>query len=234
MEYKKCLDCDINLVKYGEDYCALCKRNPRNMNRIFDLNLEMEIDDNEIQDRKLLLGVMNKHCFKGFFHTTNFDNFVKIYDSNILGSRKYVLENRINFTDNANKSVLENTNPRVFEYVRFYYREKTPTNYSAYLNYHQESPVILLFSKNILFHRGVLFCDGNAGAWGSYMITKAKYALEFEWDSIFSHNAEFLYYDHISLEFVEKFYFRNKVDYEKAIEKFGENDKFELRRDLFV
>ena len=78
MEVKKCLDCELNYVTDGGDYCAICKTKYENC--CFEPEPEMEIDDNEKKDRNQLLAVLNEHGFKGFFHTTNFDNFVKIYN----------------------------------------------------------------------------------------------------------------------------------------------------------
>ena len=72
--------------------------------------------------------LQKKYNFEGFFHTTSFENFINIYKTNKLYSRNYLKNNNINFEDIANQDVVTKQK-KEHDYVRFYFRPKTPTNY---------------------------------------------------------------------------------------------------------
>lgn len=72
--------------------------------------------------------LQKKYNFEGFFHTTSFENFINIYKTNKLYSRNYLKNNNINFEDIANQDVVTKQR-KEHDYVRFYFRPKTPTNY---------------------------------------------------------------------------------------------------------
>lgn len=74
------------------------------------------------------IDLQKKYNFEGFIHTTSFENFINIYKNRKLYSRNYLENNNINFEDIANQDVV-NKQKREHDYVRFYFRPKTPTNY---------------------------------------------------------------------------------------------------------
>lgn len=65
--------------------------------------------------------------FDGFYHYTDFDNYIKIMKLSKLLSRNEA--RKYGFVDAAEQSVIEKTHEKVKDYVRFYYKEKTPTIY---------------------------------------------------------------------------------------------------------
>lgn len=77
---------------------------------------------------KPFIKLQKEYKFEGFIHTTSFENFIKIYKNKKLYSRNYLENNHINFEDIANQDVV-NKQKREHDYVRFYFRPKTPTNY---------------------------------------------------------------------------------------------------------
>lgn len=201
----------------------------------------------EAKDKETLLILLEKFGFVGFLHTANFNNFVNIYKSNLLKSRNQLLNEGFKFVDNAETSVLEHTNENIKSKVRFYYRPITPTNYSAYMWHNQKNPVMLIFDKNLIFEEDVSFCDGCAGSSSTTETKKAKNALNFNWEEIFStgpfnnddfikknhRNAEFLTASPVSVNKATKICFRNYEDYVKACKLFGQDSRFKYNPKLF-
>lgn len=104
------------------------------------------------------------------FHFTEIHNAVSILKSEELLSRNEVLRQKINFVDSALSNVINMTNEKYKEYVRFYFRPKTPTLYlnegirpSLPVNApHCAVPVYFLFSsKDILSMQSSKFSNGN-------------------------------------------------------------------------
>lgn len=104
------------------------------------------------------------------FHMTSISNFVSILSSGSLYSRNYATALNILKTDNASQDVIDNTEEQIKDYVRFYFRPKTPTYYH-WEGYHQEGvrynnekgvnitlPILLLFDlESLLMDSRTLF-----------------------------------------------------------------------------
>ena len=269
IKYKKCPYCELNYIPATDVCCRVCYRTSQiarqesisQRNRKYELRRIKERQQQEIirqkelelqriqecENKKELLAIWKNFNFIGFLHTANFDNFVNIYKSKFLKSRKQLMSEGIVFEDNAEFTVLEKTLESVKSKVRFYYRPITPTNISAYMWHNQKNPVLIVFDENLIFEREVLFCDGCAGSNLTTSTKTAKDALRFNWKEIFSigpfntddfvlknhRNAEFLTNSQIPLERAIKFYFRNYKDYVNACELFGSDVRFEHNPKMF-
>ena len=115
---------------------------------------------------------------------------------------------------------------------------------------HMPIPVLLLFDENIICHKKVLFSNGGCGNHSSIKTYDAEVAYNFEWDKIFSRglleendekallinhrNAEFLYYESISTDFLKKIIFRSRADLKHAEIIFGKSPLFEVNEEKFI
>lgn len=105
------------------------------------------------------------------FHCTDINNVVSILKSGELLSRVQVQQADSLRTDIAAPEIIASTNPRWQDYVRLYFRPRTPTQYRnegirpvelRELDSHCPIPVYLLFdSFSILSRQDSLFSDGN-------------------------------------------------------------------------
>jgi hypothetical protein len=214
----------------------------------------------ECVDRYRLLQLFKKFGFAGFLHTTQFYNFKSIYQSNQMLSRKTLADSGKRFIDCAETSIIGTTDDSVKSNNRFYYRCKTPTNYSAFHYHGQNNPVIFALDEKCIYDTSVVFYDGNARANKSIYTTRASHAYSFNWKCIFStlppynnehtdafikqqnctlddlkrmQNAEFLFKDNIDISYFDKIYFMTKYHYEEAVRLFGANGKFEYKPSIF-
>lgn len=226
-------------------YAQIQSKNKKSNNNIMKFHY-----DEELESRKDLLSVWKKYGFIGFLHTANFDNFIDIYKSKLLKSRNQLKKEGSVFVDNAELSVLSHTDELIKSKVRLYYRWKTPTNMSAYLNHYQKRPVMIVFKEDIVFDKNIIFCDGGAGTSATKKTKIANEALSFNWKEIFAsgpynddnnnateknhRNAEVLIKSPLSLENAIKFYFRNKVDYNQACKILGKDARFEYAPSYFI
>jgi len=106
------------------------------------------------------------------YHFTHMGNAVNILKEGAILSRHKANESCLMTVDNASGDVLSHTNERWKTYVRFYFRPKTPTQYSNEgirsksnmndLNAHCPVPVFFLFdSKEMLTREDSKFSYGN-------------------------------------------------------------------------
>ena len=167
--------------------------------------------------------------------------------SYFLKSRVQVEKECVVFEDNAEKNVIHGTTDEIKAMVRFYYRTKTPTNIGAYYNCGQKNPVLLVFTKNLIYEDNIKFTDGCARSTDTIITDKAKQALEFDWEEIFKdgaygysdeytkrlRNAEFLIKSPVLLNKAVKFYFKNYSDYSEARRLFGNDERFAYNTDKF-
>lgn len=184
----------------------------------------------EEEAKRKLLEIWESYGFEGFLHTTELENFQRIITSGYLFSRNKVEE----FIDRANQQVIDNTNKFIFDYCRFYYYFKTPTNYRA----EYKNPVILVFSKDLIYKKDIFFCLGNAASkytfpkwaatdalpkcWdavferGPYQLSKYVHSERDEWTIKRIRNSEFLVKDQISIKKICKVYFKTEEDFNAA------------------
>lgn len=123
--------------------------------------------------RKLFDYLKETYNFQGFVHTTSFENFINIMRSGYLYSRNYIHENNIKTSEIALDGAIDITSNEIKNYVRLYWRVKTPTNYrnegikpkSALIDIfraHSPNPVILMFDKKIALNEKARFTPKNA------------------------------------------------------------------------
>lgn len=108
------------------------------------------------------------------FHYTDIDNALSIIRQGALFSRNEAQRRGLMATDNASPDIIDNTNAEWKDYVRLYFRPKTPTQYrnegfrpieNRYQNAHCPLPIYFIFdSKEILTLPDCRFSDGNLAA----------------------------------------------------------------------
>lgn len=143
------------------------------------------------------------------YHFSDIQNVVKILNSGKLYSRNKAIELGLMANDNANDEVIQHTQNQYKDYVRFYFRPKTPTQYinegiiplsEIYNNAHCPIPVFLLFDfVKILAQDEVLFSEGNIANRGAKIYNNLADLYHLEFDNIF-HSAALPpenYRDHI-------------------------------------
>lgn len=107
------------------------------------------------------------------YHFTDINNAISILKKGSIYSRNSANKNSIMVVDNASKAVIDHTNEDRKDYVRFYFRPKTPTQYinegvkalnqiNTNLNAHCPVPVFFLFdSLEMLSLENSYFTYGN-------------------------------------------------------------------------
>lgn len=108
---------------------------------------------------------------KYLYHFTNIDNAIKILSKGQFISRNKAEEAGEMFTDNASPGIIAQTSDRWKDYVRLYFRPRTPTQYSnegyrpvSFRKYGSHCPVPIVFtldSKAVLSLKGTMFSSGS-------------------------------------------------------------------------
>ena len=108
------------------------------------------------------------------FHCTDILNVVSILSQGEIGSRSWIASAGQLPTDIASPQVIEGTDPKWQDYVRLYFRPRTPTQYrnegfrpvgKRELNSHCPVPVYLIFDAlAVLSRTDSCFSDGNLGS----------------------------------------------------------------------
>ena len=108
------------------------------------------------------------------FHCTDIANVVSILRQGEIVSRSQIASAGHLPTDIASRDVIEGTNPEWLDYVRLYFRPRTPTQYNNEgfrpsgrwaLNSHCPVPIYLVFDAlAVLSHMDSRFSDGNLGS----------------------------------------------------------------------
>lgn len=134
------------------------------------------------------------------FHFTNINNAVGILESGKLLSRKLSQKSNDMITDNASSAVIEQTAERWKEYVRLYFRPKTPTQNKnegfrplpqRELNSHCPVPIFFMFgSKELLSRDDVYFSKGSLAASNSTVYSDASNFKEIPFQYVY-HNSYF-------------------------------------------
>lgn len=207
--------------------------------------------------KSVIKKLKEKYDFKGLYHFTDFENLQSILDEGYLKSRSACKNNNIDFLDAANEEVIDHTIRNVKKCVRFYYKEKTPTLYrnegikEDNSKPHIPLPVYLFFDYELILLENTIFSSCNAASSYVEFGKTFNFFKNMDWDKIFhrgslpiedsqikreivrKRNAELLGLTDISLKYLNKIIFRSKADYKRAINLFGEDDKFELDSSLF-
>lgn len=106
---------------------------------------------------------VDKNIPKYLYHFSDIENIIGILESGYLYSRNYAIEKELMKNDNANQNVIKITDDQHKNYVRLYFRPRTPTQYhnegikSEYRDYevegHSPIPIFLLFSSKKMLSR---------------------------------------------------------------------------------
>lgn len=203
---------------------------------------------------KKVKSLKKEYGFRGLYHFTDFSNLKLIFKSGELYSRNYCKNNMIKFNDGANHSVLGKASKDVKDYVRFYYRPKTPTLYEnegiklkEYMDkIHIPIPVYLIFDEKLIYLDTTKFSNGNAT--NSEIGSSAEFFINMDWNHIFHNNtftscerntiinkrqAELLSTKPVSLCYLKEIVFRCNTDIKRAINIFGYDDRFTVDISLF-
>jgi hypothetical protein len=150
-----------------------------------------EMFEREKQSKKQFIKILKaEHKFEGFHHYTDFTNFLNIMSIGRLLSRNEA--QKCGFVDAAEQSVINRTLSKVKDYVRFYYKEKTPTIYDNEgikvdnSSPHMPVPVLLMFDENIINYHLISFTSGCGGSKYSQITNNIHTAMDFDWESVFS------------------------------------------------
>lgn len=131
--------------------------------------------ENKINDLKKSVDPSKRWWPETLFHFTDVHNAVNILKSGKLFSRKYLLDNGGMKNDNASPEIIGLTNDEWKNYVRFYFRPRTPTQYHnegfrpknqrTLGGAHCPVPIFFLFeSLPILSMKESKFSTGNLAA----------------------------------------------------------------------
>ncbi|MFD1124851.1 DarT ssDNA thymidine ADP-ribosyltransferase family protein [Lentilactobacillus raoultii] len=119
------------------------------------MNFQTTINDVKSGDIPTNLNGLKRRLWPNYcYHFTNLDNALKILESGYLYSRKQAMLRGIMKNDNANQDIIANTQSKIFDYVRLYFRPQVPTLFDNegfrarkyYRNAHCPFPVYFLFS----------------------------------------------------------------------------------------
>jgi len=136
-----------------------------------------KLDANEIKEhidhlqKMSWLGKSRSWWPRFIFHFTNINNAVRILESGKLLSRSDSLHSGSMITDNASSEVMDQTDEVWKNYVRLYFRPRTPTQNKnegfrpipqRELNSHCPVPIYFMFdSKKLLSRANVSFSKGS-------------------------------------------------------------------------
>lgn len=109
------------------------------------------------------------------FHFTDIENAIKILANYALYSRTKLLKTEQLVTDSASPNVISSTSYKWKNYVRLYFRPRTPTQYCnegfrptnrlKLGGAHCPVPIVFIFdAKQIMIQKGTLFSDGTLAA----------------------------------------------------------------------
>lgn len=184
-----------------------------------------------------------KYNFDGPLHSTNVNNLIRIIKYKAIWNRNLLDCYGAIYDENANKSVISNTELDVLDFVRFYYYYKTPTNYCS----RDKTAAILVLDcekvSNIPLEN-IRIYDGNAAHHESRYTQIIDEALEYDWDTIFERgpydssnkeitrkrNAEFMILNTVPLDLIKYIIFKNENDL-LYVEKYCDD---ELRKKLIL
>ena len=225
-----------------------------------DIKVHPEKSSNINYTTEGFLNELKVHGFDGFIHVTDFENFISIMKSGYILSRNEAAKS--GFIDAASNEMISQTRDFVFDFVRFYYRPKTPTffrnegikntNKDWDWQAHMPIPVCLVFSESLIDNSNWHFSDGNCASGHTRICNRQSLyqAQKINWNTVFStgpydksanlsseitriRQAEFLYPKKVSTEKLKAIYFRSPADLKHARVILGENDRFHVDNSKF-
>ena len=176
------------------------------------------------------------------YHFTDITNAVSILKVGSLYSRNKANENSLMKSDNASRDVINNTPDRYKDFVRLYFRPRTPTQYhnegfipvnQRQLNAHCPVPIMFLFkSGSLLTDKSTLYSDGNIASPNVIIKGDTDFLLNLNFkdiyhdSSLYGHNyqrqrqinyhrqSEILIRDELDLKNLERIFCRSRAEYE--------------------
>ncbi|MBX3065511.1 MAG: DUF4433 domain-containing protein [Anaerolineae bacterium] len=182
------------------------------------------------------------------FHFTDVRNAVSIFKRGELLSRQQLIKESIDFVDAASSEVIQHTHMRWKDFVRLYFRPRTPTLYanegfspsSNPNKYNARCPVPIYFLFNLeklLCQADSRFSDGNLASNSSnvyasgndfvslpfpYIYHDSRISEELKKEITNRKNAEVLVPARLSLEDLEIIWCRSQAEYETLRQLLGE------------
>ena len=167
------------------------------------------------------------------FHFTDIKNAVSILNSGFLFSRDEVERQRIDFADSASSEIIDQTDATLTDYVRFYFRPRTPTQYrnegfrplnQLFQGAHCPVPIYFLFDMGeIISLNATRFSDGNLASSRSSIFCSADEFIRLPFEDIYEEGkwyittpkqAEVIYPKRISLDYLKYICCRSQAEYE--------------------
>ncbi len=193
--------------------------------------------------------------WNGFFHYTDFSNFINIFKKGALLSKTRAQREHLLEWDMTKRVMPPNMGVDLSEYVRLYYAPKTTMLYESEGvkaeekgTPHMPVPVLLVFKKEIVMDDDLLFFDGDAENRNSFCydsLEEARYKMD--WQNVFDRFetdpddfyaarvrcAELLYPDSLALENLEAVIFRTLADLKNAQNIMGFHPLFMVDKSMF-
>ncbi|MDQ1349754.1 MAG: hypothetical protein QG657_55 [Acidobacteriota bacterium] len=185
------------------------------------------------------------------FHFTELSNVINILTGGALLSRELLKEKKISSIDIASPHIIEHTPQEWKNYVRLYFRPKTPTQYrnegirsknEMTLDAHCPIPVMLVFDAfKVLVLESTYISNGNLCAQGVEVDNSVDFYLKLPFEFIyhdkgfsrlneaeqnkikFHRHAEVLIRDSLGLSFLEFICCRSNAEYQTLIHRLPEN-----------
>lgn len=176
------------------------------------------------------------------FHFSDIKNAVSILKHGFLLSRAEVERQRIDFADSASSKIIGQTDATLTDYVRLYFRPRTPTTYhmegfkplnKRYEDAHCPVPIYFLFDmREIITLRDTRFSNGNLASGMTSIFTSADQFTQLPFKDIYHNHslhgysdedkqyitttkqAEVIYPKRISLDHLKFIYCRSQAEYE--------------------
>ena len=173
------------------------------------------------------------------FHFTDIKNAVSILNSGFLFSRDDVERRRIDFTDSASSEIIDRTDATLTDYVRFYFRPRTPTQYrnegfkppkKEGQAAHCPVPIYFLFDiREIISLNDTCFSNGSLARREHNLFTTADEFTQLPFEDIYhdtwftpedknriinTRHAEVIYPKRISLDYLKYICCRSQAEYE--------------------
>lgn len=177
------------------------------------------------------------------FRVDNVTAAASILQQGVLYSRNKALELDLLDHDSASPEVIGNSPEWIKEYVRLYFRPRTPTEYRSEgfrpqsqleIGAHRPMPIVLIFSSiPILTATGTVFTSGNAATWHADRGDDIKFFRGIPFESVYHDSAfrgsekreivhrrcaEVLVPHQLDLEHLKHIFCRSRAEYETLLD----------------
>lgn len=221
------------------------------MNHMYKPDYEKIKDHIKALEKQNWLTPVQKKWPRYLFHFTELSNVISILSGGALLSRELLKKKEIPRIDIASPDIIEHTPQEWKNYVRLYFRPKTPTQYcnegirsknEITWGAHCPVPVMLVFNAfNLLALESTYISNGNLRVQGVEVDNSVGFYLKLPFEYIyhdqgfsrlneaeqnkikFHRHAEALIRDFLDLSFLEFIYCRSNAEYQTLINQLPEN-----------